>query len=142
MAAAPSHIIKLAAAEPFAAPDTLLPLSSIADMRNQVISDTDSFFSASPYSTMRRFDDMMQQQFQSMDPFEGSSGFTSIRSIEERMQQQMREMDRQFDRAFGDMDRAQHEMDAELQRSLRQLQEQQPGVHIERREEKAPGSYR
>jgi hypothetical protein len=91
---------------------------------------------------MRRFDDMMQQQFQSMDPFEGSSGFSTMRSIEERMQQQMRQMDRQFDRAFGDMDRAQREMEAELQRSLRQMQEQQPGVRIERREEKAPGSYR
>lgn len=58
------------------------------------------------------------------------------------MEQQFREMDRQFDRAFEDMDRVQRQMDAELARSMRQLQQQEPGVRIERREERAPGAYR
>jgi len=84
---------------------------------------------------------MMDQQFQQMDSLGGPS-LSSMRGLEGRMQQQMQEMDRQFDKAFADMDRVQQQLDAELQRSLRQLQEQQPGVRIERREEKAPGSYR
>lgn len=84
---------------------------------------------------------MFEQQFTQMDPF-GASGFPSMRGFEDRMQQQMQEMDKQFDRAFADMDRAQQQLDAELERGLRQLQEQQPGVRIERREEKSPGSYR
>lgn len=90
---------------------------------------------------MRRFDELMDQQFQQVDPFGGSS-LRNMRSFEDSMQQQFREMDRQFDRAFADMDRAQQKMDAEIERSLRQLQEQQPGVRIERREESAPGAYR
>jgi hypothetical protein len=110
-------------------------------MRRQANTDMDDFFSASPFSTMRRFDDMFEQQFTQMDPF-GASGFPSMRGFEDRMQQQMQEMDKQFDRAFADMDRAQQQLDAELERGLRQLQEQQPGVRIERREEKSPGSYR
>jgi hypothetical protein len=101
----------------------------------------DGFFSASPFSSMRRFDELMDQQFQQVDPFGGSS-LRNMRSFEDSMQQQFREMDRQFDRAFADMDRAQQKMDAEIERSLRQLQEQQPGVRIERREESAPGAYR
>lgn len=137
----PHHLVALASAQPFAsAPDPFLPLSSIADMRRQAASDMDDFFSGSPFSTMRRLDDMMEQQFQQMDPFGGGS--SSFRSLEDRMQQNMREMDRQMDRVWGDLDRAQREMDAELQRGLRQLQEQQPGVRIERQEEKSPGSYR
>lgn len=112
-------------------------------MRRQVGSDLDDFFSASPFSTMRRFDDMMEQQFQQMDPFGGGSSFSRLNSLPDRMQQQMQEMDRQMDRAFADMDRVQQQLDAELARNLRQLQEQQqPGVRIERREEKSPGSYR
>jgi uncharacterized protein (DUF885 family) len=110
-------------------------------MRRQVNTDMDDFFSASPFSSMRRFDEMMDQQFQQMGPFGGPS-LRNMRSFEDSMQQQFREMDRQFDRAFADMGRAQQKMDAEIERSLRQLQEQQPGVRIERREESAPGSYR
>lgn len=38
--------------------------------------------------------------------------------------------------------RIQRDLDAELSRSMRQLQQQEPGVRIERREELSPGSYR
>jgi hypothetical protein len=65
-----------------------------------------------------------------------------MRQMEARMDQQFREFDRQFDRAFADMDKAQRQLDAELARSMQQLQQQEPGVRIERREERAPGSYR
>lgn len=106
-------------------------------MRQQANTNMEDFFSASPFSTMRRYDDFFEQ----MDPF-GGSGFSDLRRLEDRMQQQMREMDSQFDKAFADMDRAQQQMDAEIQKGLRQLQEQQPGVRIERKEEKSAGSYR
>lgn len=78
---------------------------------------------------------------QAMDPFGGSSGFGGSGGLS-GMRERMLDMDRQMDRAFADMDRVQRELDTELQRSLRQLEQQQPGVRIERREEKAPGSYR
>lgn len=38
--------------------------------------------------------------------------------------------------------RVQRDLDAELARSMRKLQQQVPGVKIERREERAPGAYR
>ncbi|KAF6260362.1 hypothetical protein COO60DRAFT_900351 [Scenedesmus sp. NREL 46B-D3] len=103
------------APEPFAAPQLQQPsLSSIAEMQRQVDSDMDMFMSP----------------------------FSSMRQMEARMDEQFREFDRQFDRAFADMDKAQRQLDAELARSMRLLQQQEPGVRIERREERAPGSYR
>jgi outer membrane protein TolC len=89
-------------------------LSSIAEMQRQVDSQMDSFMSP----------------------------FSSMRQMEARMDEQFREFDRQFDRAFADVDKAQRQLDAELARSMRQLQQQEPGVSIERREERSPGSYR
>jgi hypothetical protein len=101
--------------EPFAAPQLQQPsLSSIAEMQRQVDREMDSFLSP----------------------------FSSMHQMEARMDEQFREFDRQFDRAFADVDRAQRQLDAELARSMRQLQQQEPGVRIERREERAPGSYR
>lgn len=101
--------------EPFAAPQLQQPsFSSIADMQRQVDREMDAF--VSPFSSMRQMEAHMDEQF--------------------------REFDRQFDRAFADIDQAQRQLDAELARSMRQLQQQEPAVRIERREERAPGSYR
>ncbi|WIA09577.1 hypothetical protein OEZ85_008969 [Tetradesmus obliquus] len=101
--------------EPFAAPQLQQPsFSSIADMQRQVDREMDAFMSP----------------------------FSSMRQMEARMDEQFREFDRQFDRAFADIDQAQRQLDAELARSMRQLQQQEPAVRIERREERAPGSYR
>lgn len=145
IAAAHSPFAALALSQPFAAPEPFAPLPSMtATMQRQVGSDLDDFFAASPFSTMRRLDDMMEQQFQQMDPFGGGapSPFTSMQRQMRDMDRQFDRMDRQFDRMFEDMDRVQRELDADIAKGLRQLQEQQPGVRIERREEKSPGSYR
>eukprot|EP00775_Hariotina_reticulata_P011094 gene11094-11248_t len=72
----------------------------------------------------------MEQQMDALIGFGGSS-------FEDRLDQQFREMDRQLDRAFADMDKIQRELDADLARSMQQLQQQEPGVHIERREERS-----
>jgi hypothetical protein len=130
---------------PFAALGLAQPSAAAPVLQRQVVgaaaSDLDnSFFSASPFSTMRRFDDML---FQEMEAFGRSSGSAvGGGGPFSRMQQQMADMDRQLDKAFADMDRVERELDAQLARNLRKLQEQQPGVRIERREERQPGSYR
>eukprot|EP00879_Flechtneria_rotunda_P001311 GHRR01001461.1.p1 GENE.GHRR01001461.1~~GHRR01001461.1.p1 ORF type:complete len:264 (+),score=69.25 GHRR01001461.1:258-1049(+) len=93
---------------------SLQPFTSFREMEQQVGQDTQDFML--PFSSIRRFEDSMNQQ--------------------------MREMDRQFDRAFADMDRLQLEFDQEMEHSMRRLQEQPPGVRIERREERSAGSYR
>eukprot|EP00882_Tetradesmus_deserticola_P006985 GHRQ01007357.1.p1 GENE.GHRQ01007357.1~~GHRQ01007357.1.p1 ORF type:complete len:250 (+),score=99.69 GHRQ01007357.1:379-1128(+) len=109
------HASAWAAPEPFAAPQLRQSsLSSVAEIQRQVDRDMDSFMSP----------------------------FSSMREMEARMDEQFRDFDRQFDRAFADMDKVQRQLDAELARSLRQLQQQEPGVRIERQEERAPGSYR
>jgi hypothetical protein len=117
-------------AEPLAAQP--LPVRAVAAAAGN--DSLDDVFAASPFSTMRRLDDMLQQQFDAMDAFSGGSRAGAADPFVDsfaRMQQQMRDMERQLDRAFAGADAAQ-----------RQLQQQEPGVRIERREERAPGAYR
>jgi hypothetical protein len=47
-----------------------------------------------------------------------------------------------MDQSFRDMQRMQQQMDADLARAMRELQQQQPGVRIERSEQRGYGSYR
>jgi hypothetical protein len=49
---------------------------------------------------------------------------------------------RLMDGSFRDMQRMQQQVDAELARAVRELQQQQPGVRVERSEQRGYGSYR
>jgi len=80
--------------------------------------------------------DVQRQIEQQMDALMGFGGG----SFEDRLDQQFRQMDNQLDRAFADLDKMQRQLDAELSRSLQRLQQQEPGVHIERREERSSSS--
>lgn len=107
-----------AAPEPFAQQTHQLPLSAFADARQQLQAAALDDWGIG--SSMRGF----ERQFEQMD--------RAFADMDRMMDRQMRQMD-------ADLDRMQRQLESELARSMR---EQQPGVRIERREERAPGSYR
>lgn len=102
------------------------------------------FQAASPFELMdQRALSQMAEMQQRMDrQMDSMFDFSSIRRFDQAIDQQMRDMDRQMDRAFGDMRRLSQEMDRDLERTMRQLQQQQPGIRIERQEQTSARSYR
>ncbi|GBF88972.1 hypothetical protein Rsub_01471 [Raphidocelis subcapitata] len=86
---------------------------------------------ASPFDALdgqlSAFDRQFDRQFAQMDA---------------DMDAAFRRMDRVMDESFRDMQRMQRDLDAELARGARELSQQQPGVRIERSEQRGVGSYR
>lgn len=90
----------------------------------------------------RLMQDTQQSLWQQVDRDWGSSPFQDIERMQQRMDAQFRAMDQQFERFDREMQQFDRDMDAALSRSLRDLQQQQPDVRIDRQEQRSPGMYR